>query len=103
MKVPSLVLQPLVENAVRHGALAVNGSGSIDVRATVDNGRLRISVHDDGPGATDAELAESSGTGLAATRERIALLHGDHGHFSAANAPSGGFLVTLEMPAVAAT
>jgi two-component system LytT family sensor kinase len=100
LRVPSLVLQPLVENAVRHGSLALHGHGRITVRAEVAQGALRITVHDDGPGATDAELAESSGTGLAATRERVALLYGAKGSFSAGNAAEGGFLVTIVVPAV---
>jgi LytS/YehU family sensor histidine kinase len=91
LKVPSLVLQPLVENAVRHGSLARHGSGHIAVRSALENSALRITVHDDGPGATAAELAESGGTGLAATRERVALLYGEKGSFSAGNAPGAAF------------
>jgi LytS/YehU family sensor histidine kinase len=102
MKVPSLVLQPLVENAIRHGSLARHGSGSITIRAVLADGTLRITVHDDGPGATPAELAESDGTGLASTRERVALLYGTKGSFSAGNAAEGGFLVTIVLPAVEA-
>ncbi len=98
--VPSLILQPLVENAVRHGKVSLLGSGRIDVRARRVGDRLTIDVLDDGPGAT-AAVANSKGVGLSATAERLRLLYGDAHGFSAGNAQVNGgfgFAVAIAIP-----
>ncbi len=96
-QVPSLLLQPLVENAVRHGNLGARGTGSLTLRARRKGDRLRIEVEDDGPGAAPGAL-ENQGVGLRATRERLRLLYGVQHAFTAANGPLGGFRVCLELP-----
>jgi two-component system LytT family sensor kinase len=94
--VPALLLQPLVENAVRHGNAERLGHGRIDVRARRDGERLVLEVEDDGPGepAKDA----TRGIGLGGTIERLRLLHGDLARVTTANLPDGGFRVTLALP-----
>lgn len=75
--VPPLILQPLVENAVRHGISARSTAGQVEVVADVVGDRLRLLVRDDGPGVDAVSPQPGSGTGLASTRERLAQLHGD--------------------------
>jgi len=73
--VPSLILQPLVENAVRHGLSPRPGGGSVWVRATIDAAMLYITVEDDGVGLGGDWMDDHVGLGLGVTRERIAMLH----------------------------
>jgi two-component system LytT family sensor kinase len=73
--VPSLFLQPLVENAVRHGLSPRPGGGTVWVRATIDAAMLCIIVEDDGVGLGDNWTDDHVGLGLGVTRERIAMLH----------------------------
>jgi len=97
--VPPLILQPLVENAVRHGISAVSTAGILEVSATRDGSRLRLVVRDDGPGLSAATKSPGSGTGLRNTRERLAQLYGDGGLMSISDAPGGGTIVTIDIPA----
>jgi signal transduction histidine kinase len=95
--VPSLLLQPLVENAVRHGNVSRSGQGEVEVRARREGDRLVLEVEDDGPGAAEATAA-AGGLGLAATAERLELLYGAQQSFTAGNGPRGGFLVRMALP-----
>ena len=94
--VPPLVLQPLVENAVRHAIEPRTEEGWLRIRASRENGSLRLVVADDGPGMTGS--ANGSGIGLANTRARLEQLYGREHRFSLANAVEGGLTVTLELP-----
>jgi two-component system, LytTR family, sensor kinase len=95
--VPALVLQPLVENAVKHGVLPRELGGSVAVNIAKNNGRLHISVVDDGPGLSkDQTLAH--GVGLSNTAARLAELYGDTAHFSLKPSPSGGVAAIIELP-----
>ncbi|MCU0635386.1 MAG: histidine kinase [Gemmatimonadaceae bacterium] len=96
--VPSLLLQPLVENAVRHGGLETRGTAVITIRAALANDRLRLMVHDDGPGLAPGRSALDSGTGLSATVQRLALLYGSAQTLSAGSA-ADGFAVSIDLPA----
>jgi LytS/YehU family sensor histidine kinase len=99
--VPSLLLQPLVENAVRHGSVERFGRGRIEVRARRVGERLLVEVEDDGPGAPpgrDPLAAGPSGLGLAATAERLQLLYGDDQSFAAGSPEGGGFRVRASLP-----
>ena len=89
--VPSLVLQPLVENAVRHGGLAHSGRGRVALQVRRDADRLVIQVDDDGPGTADDRDVLHEGTGLGATAERLRLLYGDAHTVAAGNLDGGGF------------
>jgi two-component system LytT family sensor kinase len=102
-RVPSLILQPLVENAIRHGNAERAGRGAIAVRARTEGSRLVLEVEDDGPG--DARRnghrtsdRNKSGLGLAATAERLRILYGDEQTFSAGDGASGGFLARAVLP-----
>jgi two-component system, LytTR family, sensor kinase len=101
--VPSLILQPLVENAVRHGLSSRPGGGTVWVRATVDDAVLHIAVEDDGVGLGEAWTDDRAGLGLNVTRERIAMLHGtqDAG-LRIGPREGGGTCVRVSIPASAA-
>jgi sensor histidine kinase YesM len=73
--VPSLILQPLMENAIRHGLSSRPGGGNVWVQATIDDNVLYINVEDDGVGLGDDWTGARIGLGLGVTRERIAMLH----------------------------
>jgi LytS/YehU family sensor histidine kinase len=75
LMVPGLILQPLVENAVRHGLSPRPGGGTVWVQATVDSTMLYINVEDDGVGLGNSWTDDRAGLGLGVTRERIAMLH----------------------------
>ncbi len=92
--IPNLVLQPLVENAIRHGVSKVL-SGRIDLTAERRGGRLWIEIYNDGPPGMDIRLG---GLGLSNTADRLEGFYpGDH-LFEYRNNPSGGFVVVLEIP-----
>lgn len=97
-RVPPLLLQPLVENAVRHGGLERHGSARIVVTARTDDGRLTVLVLDDGPGAPAGQDPLTTGTGLSTTARRLALLFGDDATLAARNRADGGFEVVLTVP-----
>jgi two-component system LytT family sensor kinase len=97
--VPVLVLQPLVENAVRHGIDRLSAGGRIAVTARRAGERLVLVVSNDGPpprpGGDDAARRQ---LGLANTRERLAQLHGGRARLELAPLPAGGATVTVEVP-----
>jgi hypothetical protein len=94
--VPVLLLQPLAENAVRHGIARSAGPGVIEVRAFRDAGRLRIDIYNSGSIAAPA-AADVPGIGLPNTRARLQHLYGADGSF--ALAPAGtGVLASLSLP-----
>jgi two-component system LytT family sensor kinase len=96
--VPSLLLQPLVENAIRHGSAEKDGGGAVAVRARRDGPRLILEVEDDGPGDARRNGARSEGIGLAATAERLRILYGASQTFTAGDGPAGGFLARAVLP-----
>jgi two-component system LytT family sensor kinase len=98
--VPQLILQPLVENSLRHGLK--DGSAGIDISigAERENGSLILKVADTGAGlgTQGAEAAMNRGVGLANIRGRLEQLYGPDQEFAIANRPSGGTEVTLRVP-----
>jgi signal transduction histidine kinase len=96
--VPPLILQPLVENAIRHGISAVSTATRVEVMATLTGNHLYLTVHDDGPGVTSRSPQPGTGTGLRNTRERLAQLYGPGDHLRVEDAPSGGTIVTVDIP-----
>lgn len=94
--VPFFLLQPLVENALRHGVEKRSGSARVVVGATRRGERLVLSVADDGPG--DAGGGEANGIGLANTRARLAELYPAGHDFYAGAPPEGGFRVEISIP-----
>ena len=98
-RVPHLLLQPLVENAVRHGIAPRARPGRITIRAVQNGGQLRIDVRDSGDGLPpDRLVAMNDGVGLGNTRARLAHLYGAAHSFSFANLAAGGFEVTVVIP-----
>jgi two-component system, LytTR family, sensor kinase len=95
--VPHLLLQPLVENAVRHGIAPRPRGGCVQLRIEAQRQRLRIEVADDGPGASDAALASAQGIGLPNTRARLAALYGDDHRLEIESGPEG-FTVRIDLP-----
>ena len=100
--VPNLILQPIVENAMRHAIATNPNAGRIEILAGARNGMLRIQVRDNGPGLPLVPGAGNlkQGVGLANTRARLERLYGSNHLFELANEPAGGFVVTLEIPRV---
>jgi len=96
--VPPLLLQPLVENSIRHGLEPKVEGGRIAVRARQLDGQLIIEVSDTGIGLDAAAPSEGSGFGLEQVRERLATVYGDQGRMSLAAEPSGGTRTTLSFP-----
>jgi len=93
--VPNLVLQPLVENALEHGAARATGEGRIEIAALRDGDRLLLTVRDNGPGPS---TTAGSGVGLANTRARLAQLYGDGAEVSLTAAAGGGGLAEIDLP-----
>jgi LytS/YehU family sensor histidine kinase len=100
LAVPRLVLQPLVENALTHGAAKQAGPATVCISARRDGDRLRVSVADDGPGIPgDPARALTAGVGLSNTLARLHALYGERGRMTIENRPAGGLLVNLDLPA----
>jgi two-component system, LytTR family, sensor kinase len=100
-KVPNLILQPIVENAIRHGIAARCTPGLIEIETKQLNGTLRIQVRDNGPGLSEHRTSENlleKGLGLANTETRLERLYGAAHLFDLRNNPDGGLIVTLEIP-----
>ncbi len=100
-KVPNLLLQPIVENAIRHGIAPRSTPGLIEIEAKQRNGALRIQVRDNGPGLPAHRTSENllkRGLGLANTETRLERLYGTNHVFDLSNSPNGGLVVTMEMP-----
>ena len=95
--VPNLMLQPLVENAIRHGIAPRAAAGHVMVTATRRDGRLELSVVDDGVGE-NPRADHRDGVGLGNTRARLLSLYGSDHRFEAGSPSSGGFAVHIEIP-----
>jgi signal transduction histidine kinase len=98
--VPTLLLQPLVENAIRHGMVPNGSVAEIEIAATREGDRLYLAVRDNGPGLpAERKLSNGVGLGIANTRARLLELYGPSHRFDLQNAPApGGALATIEIP-----
>lgn len=101
--VPVLSLQPLVENAIRHGIAPLPRGGTLRLAAHFSDDRLVIEVGDDGSGAEPDVASASPGVGLSAVRERLLARHGAAASVQVVTAPGQGFLVRLAMPVIVAS
>jgi sensor histidine kinase YesM len=100
LPVPNLVLQPLVENAMRHGIATRIGGGRLQIVARRTGDRLWMMVRDNGPGLPKAKLdAFNHGVGLSNTRLRLEHLYPGNHRFEFHEPSDGGLAVTIEIPA----
>ena len=102
-RVPHLILQPIVENAIRHAVAPRSAPARVRIEARRSGDSLRLSVRDDGPGIAAGPPAggagaDRQGLGLANVRARLEQIYGRAYGFEAANAPGGGLAVTLSLP-----
>ena len=111
MLLPSLLLQPLVENSIKYAVNTQEAGAEITISAQLVGPNLRITVSDTGPGlqseATDNRLSGvtfdggepvSTGVGLTNTRDRLAQAYGEQHRFEIIDPPDGGFAVQIEIP-----
>ena len=91
-------LQPLVENAIRHGIAPRAGEGTLRISATVTGDQLVTEVADDGAGADGARVGDGSGVGLNAVRQRLETRWGKQARMEIVTAPRNGFLVRITVP-----
>jgi two-component system LytT family sensor kinase len=102
--VPSMILQPLVENSIKHGLARKVGPGSLTIRSRRDGGRATIEVEDDGMGFILDRLNQpmSSGIGLANVRERLRVIYGATYQLTLASEPGKGTSARIEVPELVA-
>jgi two-component system, LytTR family, sensor kinase len=98
--VPSLLLQPLVENCIKHGFARKVGPGTITIRSRRERDLAIIEIEDDGLGISDERvpLALSSGIGLSNVNERLRVLYGNGGRFALVGSPGRGAVARVEIP-----
>jgi two-component system, LytTR family, sensor kinase len=99
--VPNLILQPIVENAIRHGIISRIAPGRIEIRASRTDRSLRLAVKDNGPGLSSQQDSSGrlrGGLGLTNTRARLERLYGSAHNFDMSDAQEGGLEVSLEIP-----
>lgn len=102
--VPSMLLQPLVENSIKHAIARSEAGGLVQISASVDNGRLIILVEDDGPGIVDYDVllqdgsASTSGVGLKNIHNRLQEIYGARHVLSFSSRTPTGCRVTVEIP-----
>ena len=99
LAIPPLLLQPLVENAVRHGIAVSSAAGRIRVQGRRDADRLVIEIEDDGPGFANDATSRGTGTGLANTRARLEQLFGDAQRLDIGRSNGRGTHIRIEIPA----
>ena len=100
MLVPSMMLQPLVENSVKHGLSNKVGGGTIRIETRLDAGRLTIRVEDDGVGIPEHKLARmlETGIGVSNVRERLTVLFGSNFRMWVDSQPGNGTRIAIELP-----
>ncbi|MFT4248137.1 MAG: histidine kinase [Pseudomonas sp.] len=98
VEVPTLLLQPLVENAIRHGIARRRAPGSIDIHIGTHDARLCLRVRNDGADMAAADATHGGAFGQSNLRERLARLYPGRHRFCAAPLASGGYEVTVEIP-----
>jgi LytS/YehU family sensor histidine kinase len=98
---PSLLLQPLIENAIKYAVAKRVEGGRLEIGARRDGDTLELRVADDGPGCAAFEnggMPAGHGVGLVNTRERLRVLYGERQSFVAKNREPRGLEITIRMP-----
>jgi two-component system, LytTR family, sensor kinase len=100
MLVPSMLLQPLIENSIKHGISSKIEGGTVTIRAAHGNGRLSIEVEDDGVGIAEAELAKifNKGIGVTNVKERLKVLYNQDYRMLIDSQPGRGTRIQIEVP-----
>src|SRR5262249_23185630 len=98
-EIPAFVLQPLVENAIRHGLFPLPQGGTLSVSGAVDGDVLRLEVADTGAGAAADDVDRGIGFGLRAARQRVRGAYGTAATVDIVTAPGRGFRVRMLLPA----
>jgi two-component system LytT family sensor kinase len=98
--VPSLILQPLIENSIKHGLARKVGGGRITISTVMSHGRTVIEVHDDGLGMSEERLqhALGGGIGLSNVNERLQTIYGANYHLKLTSSPGEGTCARVEIP-----
>ncbi len=96
--VPQLILQPIVENAIRHGIGRSSSAGRVLISASKIDDKVELRVQDDGPGLLLSNSSEDRGIGLANTRARLQQLYGQNAKLEIENCDRGGVIVTMTIP-----
>ena len=97
-RLPSLILQPILENAIKYAITPLAEGGRIDVFAKRDGDLLRIAVEDDGPGLPPESEQRRRGLGLANARERLEVIYGERAGLTARNRDPRGCRVEIWLP-----
>ena len=95
-QIPNLILQPLVENAIRHGIAPLATEGKILIESRRENGYIELSISDNGAGLQNS--ANDNGIGLKNTQERLEKLYGERQKFEVISGAEGGFEVRIKIP-----
>jgi LytS/YehU family sensor histidine kinase len=102
-QVPRFLLQPIVENAIRHGIARCPNGGEVAIRASASEGRLRIDIENDHAEVLLQSGDEGNGLGLANTKTRLEKLYGEQGSVSVTTAQNNRFLVSIQFPLTTAS
>jgi len=100
-EVPSLLIQPLIENAIKHGAAPKREGGRIDISAHRENDDLVLTIGDTGPGVAEpvlSNLRRTGGVGVPNTIDRLKQLYGPRGRLTARNRTPTGLLIEIRLP-----
>jgi two-component system LytT family sensor kinase len=97
-QVPNLLLQPLVENGIKHGIARRTAGGTVRVAASHRGGKLYLSVYNDGPDYSTDEPAIRTGVGISNLRRRLQILHGSESDLQLRHADGGGVEVVVSLP-----
>jgi two-component system LytT family sensor kinase len=101
--VPSILLQPLIENSIKHGLEPRINGGTVTLRSRLQGNRVLIEVEDDGVGIQGRQATKlprtGAGVGMKNVRERLEVLYGRDARFTVVSNPGRGTLVSIEIPA----
>ena len=96
--VPNLILQPLVENALKHGVSKMSDGGRVEIRGLRDGDRVVLSVRDNGPAFDGGDAPTEEGVGLRNTRARLEQLYGPAQHLILRPVDGGGLIAEVALP-----